>query len=519
MRFVRRDDVRTGRRRTALAAGAGAAALAASLIGLTATAQQKSAAPADAAAPAASSPQAAAPVSPPTLLIQPFRPDQLELVLKTLDEAESHGFAPGAYSTEAARRLLASRDEAERAQGDALLRRVLVAYAKAQHGDRILQVKAPADWALKPPPYDAEAALTAALAENKLGAWLDSLAPPFPVYGQLRMFLTRYGAVAAKGGWAPVADGAALKPGMSDPRVPVLRKRLAVEDSAVNGAEPSPVYDPMLVEAVQRFQARQGFTPDGVVGRATRTALNIPADDRIMQLRANLERWRWLPRDLPATRVDVNIPGAHMTLYRDGKPALDMRAVAGRPGDETPMLQSAIHTIVLNPPWNVPTSIASKELWPKARANPGYLEREGYVVLSTEGGGQRLQQKPGPKNALGRIKFDFDNPFAVYLHDTPNRAAFSRDQRAVSHGCVRLERPMDLAKALFSGNPDWNDQKIAGVLADEETVKAQLAEKTPVFLLYWTAYVDTKGVLNFRPDIYNWDKALLGLLDAGRESA
>ena len=503
MRFLGRQyDMKT-RRRTALVATASLAVVGASLIGWTALAQQP--------APNAAAPSAAEAVG----LASTLNAEQIELVLKTLDDAESHGFPAGAYSTEGPRRMLASQDPAERARGEVALRQVLVAYAKAQHGARILAVKAPAEWAMKPAPYDAEASLASALAENRLPAWLSGLPPQFQVYAQLRQYLVRYRAVAADGGWAPIPDGASLKPGATDPRVPVLRKRLAVEDSAVVGADPNPIYDPMLVEAVKRFQVRQGFTGDGVIGRNTRTALNLPADLRVEQIRANLERWRWLPRELLATRVDVNIPTAHMNLYRDNKVVLDMRSVAGRPTDKTPMLQSTIHTIVLNPPWNVPSSIATKELWPKARANPGYLEREGYVVLATEGGGQRLQQKPGPKNALGRIKFDFDNPFAVYLHDTPSRAAFARDQRAVSHGCVRLERPMDLAQALLDGDSNWSKQKIDDVLASEETVKAQLVNRTPVFLLYWTVYVDRQGVLNFRPDVYNWDKALVSLLDAG----
>lgn len=478
------------------------AVLAAVTIGLQATAQtaQKPAAP-------------QAPVSA-QAAVQAFRADQVELILKTLDQAESHGFTQGAYSAEDARRLLASGDPQSQARGQAALRRVLVAYAAAQHGQRILAVKAPEDWALKPAKYDAEAALNAALASDRLGPWLDSLPPPYPAYNQLRTVLARYAQVAAAGDWETMADGAVLKPGADDPRVTSLRGRLAMEDPSVQ-ADGGAVYDPELVEAVKRFQVRQGFNPDGVVGKGTRAALNVSAETRTQQIRANLERWRWLPRGLPSTRVDVNIPGGHMTLYRDGKPALEMKAVAGKPGNQTPMLQSVIHSVVLNPPWNVPASIATKELWPKARANPGYFEQGGYEVISTEGG-SRIQQRPGPGNALGLVKFDFNNPFSVYLHDTPNKAAFDRDVRALSHGCVRLERPMDLAKALFEGQSDWSEQRIDEVIAGGETVKAQLAAKAPVFLLYWTSYVDNEGVINFRPDVYNWDKALLDLLDARR---
>ncbi|MEO6378765.1 MAG: L,D-transpeptidase family protein [Caulobacteraceae bacterium] len=491
-------------------------------VGVAATGQLQSNPPSSATAslspkPGVAQPQKPAAPSAPAPLPpnRALQPEEAALAIKTLSEAEDHGFPAKAFSPELAQRLLADRDAASQAKGEALLRQTLVAYAKAQHGARAMSKAIPADWGLRPAKYDAERELALALEENRLQAWLASLPPPFAGYQQLRGALKQYRDVAAAGGWPKVPDGPTLKPGMTDPRVPSLRQRIAVEDSAIDGTDANPLYDPLLAAGVERFQARQGFTPDGAVGKGTLATLNITAQGRVDEIVANLERWRWLPRTLPATRIEVNIPGGAMALYRDDHAAMTMRAIAGRPKDRTPMLISTIHSVVLNPPWNVPASIAAKELWPKQRADPGYFEREDIIVKTADDGSTRLQQRAGLKSALGQVKFDFDNHYGVYLHDTPSRAAFARDGRAVSHGCVRLEHALDLAKVLLESNDAWPPEKVDEVTAGEETIRVKLPNPTPVYLLYWTAYVDADGVLNFRSDIYDWDKALLGLLDAG----
>jgi murein L,D-transpeptidase YcbB/YkuD len=192
--------------------------------------------------------------------------------------------------------------------------------------------------------------------------------------------------------------------------------------------------------------------------------------------------------------------------------------VAGRPKDETPMLQSQIESIVFNPAWHVPDSIARKEIWPKVHRNPGYLARENMMVVKTDDGGARLVQRPGPKNSLGQIKFDFPNPYGVYLHDTPVRATFSRSSRMASHGCVRLEHPQELAKLLLSGDPQWDDAHIDETIAGEDTVRARLPHSVPVFIFYWTAFADPGGPASFRSDPYGWDDLLISRL-AGTETA
>ena len=225
-----------------------------------------------------------------------------------------------------------------------------------------------------------------------------------------------------------------------------------------------------------------------------------------------MERWRWVPRQLPATRVQVNIATASLDMFQDNEVATTMRAVAGRPKDETPMLQSQIESIVFNPAWHVPDSIAKKEIWPKVRRNPGYLAREDMVVVHTEGGGTRIVQRAGPKSALGQIKFDFPNPYGVYLHDTPVQATFSRSSRMASHGCVRLQHPEELAKLLLQADPSWTEDRIEEIVAGNDTKRVPLPHPVPVLIFYWTAFADPGGPVAFRADPYGWDELLAARL-------
>jgi murein L,D-transpeptidase YcbB/YkuD len=374
----------------------------------------------------------------------------------------------------------------------------------------------PADWSIRPAAYDAQADFNFALAQDKLAEWVANLPPPFQRYRQLRTALGQYRAIAARGGWPSIDPGPALKPGMTDPRVVQLRQRIAAENAPGAIETTSPLYDPTLAAIVAHVQARYGLDPDGVVGAGALKALNVPVEARIDQIEANMERWRWMPRAWPTTRIEVNIAAAKLDVYDQNAPVAEMKVVVGAPDKKTPMLQSAIHSVVFNPPWNVPDSIASKEILPKGE---GYLEKNGFSWVSNGAGGSRLQQKPGEGNSLGRIKFDFSNPFGVYLHDTNAKTAFGRDARSISHGCVRVERPEDLAIMLLGSDPQWRDGKLDEVLADDETIRAPLAQKVPVMLLYWTVFADKEGQINFRNDVYLWDRQLIALYDRGLKVA
>ena len=435
----------------------------------------------------------------------PLTREQAALLVKTLEEAPSHGFRPGEFAPQAPSALLDS---------EAQLKAAIVRYAAAQHGGRIPGDRFLADWSIRPAPYDAQADLDSALAQDRLEAWLDSLPPPFERYRDLQKALGQYRDIAARGGWAPIADGPPLKPGMSDPRVVQLRHRLAAENPPGALDTESPVYDERLAAAVAAAQTRYGLEPDAVVDKADLAVFNIPVGARISQIAANMERWRWMPRSWPTTRIEVNIPDAHLTVFSDDRATDRMRVVVGAPRNKTPMLASAIHSVVFNPPWNVPKSIAAKELAPKGAA---YLSRHGYSWVSDGAGGSRLRQRPGEGNSLGRIKFDFDNPFGVYLHDTNARSVFEQDARSISHGCVRVERPQDLAALLLGEG--WDQPRITQAIDAMETDRVSVPQKIPVMLLYWTVFVSPDGQVNFRDDLYGWDQRLSEMLNLGRISA
>ena len=436
--------------------------------------------------------------------------EQLALILKTLNEAESHGFDRGAFGPVDLSQRFASTDPMVRAQAAVQVGPAIVRYAQAQRGQRIAG-KFLADWGIRPEPYDAPAAFAQAVAADKVGEWLASLPPPYEGYRQMRVALGAYKALAAKGGWTALPEGPSLKPGMRNARAPALRQRLAWEDDQVPqaGADAT-LMDRGLADALARFQARHGLAADGAMGRGTQAELNMPVERRLGMIEANLERWRWAPRTAAATRIEVNIASQQVELYQAGKLTESMKAVAGRKTDPTPMLTSNIHSVVLNPPWNVPTSIAAKELWPKQRSDPSYFAREDIVVRDS---GQ-LQQRAGPKSALGVVKFDFNNSYGVYMHDTPVKAAFARDVRNLSHGCVRLERAVDMARQVLSDGP--GAERIDPILLGGETTRVALTRPLAVYLFYWTVFVDGTAKLNFRPDVYDWDATLLRLLDAGK---
>jgi murein L,D-transpeptidase YcbB/YkuD len=444
---------------------------------------------------------APAPPPPAPVEIPPLTAAQAQTAMAALRAADLHGLQPKDYLGG-----LAEGAPSSAAQQTALAAS-LVRYAHDVHIGRMDPGEFPDMWAVRPAPYDPSADLVKALAEGRLQAWLDSLAPRYSGYFALKRGLARYRDIASQGGWKPVPEGPPLKLGDKGPRATALRARLAAEDALVPPSGPG--FDAPLQEAVQRAQRRFGLKPDGVAGKEMLAYLNQPIGQRILQIIANMERWRWLPSTMPSTRVQVNSGAAIVTLFRDDKPLLSMKAVSGRPGDETPMLMSEIHSIVINPPWNVPASIAQKELWPKEKANPGYLARNGYRVIPVEGGPARLQQASGDESALGRFKFDFDNPFAVYLHDTPSKGGFNAFARQASHGCVRLEHPRRLAEALLEGDAKWTPEAIDTQLEGDKTVRAPLPVKVPVFIFYWTAFAGADGQMQFRADPYDWDRDLL----------
>ena len=389
--------------------------------------------------------------------------------------------------------------DASSPDNDALVR-ALLDRARALHSGRIDSGDFLSIWALRPAAYDPLPGFADAAAADRLDRWAAGLTPRYAGYDGLRKGLAAYEAIAAAGGW-PVLGA------KSDIRM--VRARLALEDRSVTSAD-------KLVDIVQRAQRRYGLNPTGTLDARTLAALNVPVADRVAAIKANMERWRWLPRELPVNRVQVNIAAAVLTVFDGDAPVASMRAVTGRPGNETPMLASSIHSIVINPPWNVPSSIAARELWPKGRAA---LLAQGYKIVGTPETGERIVQPAGPKSALGQLKFDFDNPFAVYLHDTPSRGKFSSFDRLASHGCVRLEKPVALAQMMLNGSPDWAGATLQSAIDSGKTQRVALPQRVAVYLLYWTAFASGNGAMNFRDDPYGWDKLLAAKIDAAARRA
>jgi len=428
-------------------------------------------------------------------------PEREAALRHALGGAAEHGLDPAAFAV----------PPAPPAERELLLTDAFLRYATALARGRVEAHALESDWAFSAPAFDPGAALDRALAGD-VGAVLAGLAPAEPSYRQLQDALARYRRIAAGGGWRQVPETTKLKRDDHGPAVTALRRRLAAEgylaaDALAGG------FDSAVDGAVRRFQAQHGIAADGAVGPDTFRALNVPAAVRVEQIRANLERWRELPRSWPKTRIEVNIPSATLTVIENGEPRLVMRAIVGAEDHPTPVMRAHMNAVLFNPSWTIPASIVKNEIVPKAKRDAKYLERNHYVYR-----GAVLQQLPGAGNALGRVKFEMPNIYDVYLHDTPSRPLFKRVSRSLSHGCVRLENPRELALYLLSGRSGWAEEDIDRVIAAGQTERVPLPRSLPVYLLYWTAFVDAEGAVEFRDDVYARDQRLttaLATRDAG----
>ena len=385
---------------------------------------------------------------------------------------------------------------------DETLGRLTESYADRELGVRVRPAAIDRLWALSSPQHDVPAEMNAARAAGRLADWLREARPHQQGYEALQIAAARYRAIVGRGGWRRLPSGPALGENDRSPGVAPLRARLAAEGYSFAAQGDPATFDAALRRAVTDFQRRHALPPDGAVNTSTKVALNVPAEQRLAQIEANLERWRWLPHDLPPTRVEVDIAGAEAHVFEAGHEVLSMKVVVGDVRHRTPMFASRLEAVVFNPPWNVPASIASEEILPKATKNPGYLAANDFILVDG-----RLQQKAGPKSALGQYKFDLPSLFGVYLHDTPAKSAFGRRMRALSHGCMRLEKPKALAELLLAPQ-GWSPETIAAAVAAGKTQAFTLRVPRPLFVIYWTAVADASGQVEFRPDVYGWDAKL-----------
>ena len=363
---------------------------------------------------------------------------------------------------------------------------------------------------------------------------LRELAPPHLDYWRLVENAGRLKAIADAGDWPPVPPGATLRSGDTDPRISPLRTRLAIGGDLMSSAATEENYfGEGLAAAVRRFQSRHGLGVDGVVGARTIEALNVPARERLKQLSVNLERWRWLPHRWGDRYVLVNIAAFSLQAGGRDRAPLEMRVIVGEEFSRTPVFSEEMRYLEINPYWNVPPGIARKELLPRIKKNPAYLEKNRFELLAgwkedspvldpaaiewskifSYNFPGRLRQMPGPGNALGRIKFMFPNRFDVYLHDTSNPELFAKTDRALSHGCIRVERPLELALFVLQDDPAWTPERIRGLIDSGKRHVIHLPQRTKVHILYWTCWVDEQHTFHFRRDIYQRDEPLWDALN------
>ncbi|SNB61688.1 Murein L,D-transpeptidase YcbB/YkuD [Arboricoccus pini] len=458
-----------------------------------------------------------------------------QLVVERLAAADREGLDPEDYGVSQIAALAAKADMASLVERETLISAALIRYARDVHTGRLRSTMNGFDIPLSTLPFEAGGFLTAASTVPDLASLLDALPPALPAYARLRTLLA---SLSAKSGehWTPVPNVGKVAPGAVSAMIPALRQRLT-QSGDFKGELAGSTYDPPLVEAMKHFQARHGLNNDGVIGAQTYAALGDGTGSRLREIKVNMERLRHFDPDPSGPYFVVNIPDYRLQLITPdeatGKPvvAYEQHVVVGTAKDQTPTFSADMSYIEFNPNWHVPKSIAIKEMLPKIRADPGYLERNSYLLLS---GGQpvnpwlvdwsqvnaqnfpyRVRQTPGGQNALGQMKFMFPNSYNVYIHDTPSKALFARQRRSFSHGCIRLMKPMELADLLLQPQ-GWSDAMIHSVLDAGRTRVVTLKQAIPVHIIYLTAWVDENGKPQFREDLYDRDEVLATRLEARR---
>jgi len=465
------------------------------------------------------------------------RSAQTEALLGLVEQSSTHGLDPNDYHLASLRGLAdapAAASAATAADRDLLRTDALVRLAYHLHFGKANPRELYPGWSFTRSlgAIDPVQALEAIVAADSLADAIERYAPRLEQYRNLREALARHRAIEVMDGWPQLPPGPKLEPGSEDPRVAVLRRRLAATGDlrTVDVATPAQ-FDDALATAVRRFQARHGLEVDGIVGRQTLEALNVTVAQRIDQLRVNLERLRWVAQDLAGDFLIVDVAGFSARLVLDGRLAWSSRAVVGRPYRKTPVFRATMAQVVLNPTWTIPPTILREDVLPKLAKDPNYLaenhmqvvDMDGHPVDASgiewarypkEGFPYQIVQAPGGDNPLGRLKFLLPNRYSVYLHDTPTARLFSRPERAFSSGCIRLEAPLALAELLLDDPVRWSAPAIDVALAEGETRTLPVKRRVPVLFLYFTAEADADGTVRFRRDLYGRDPRVLAALRA-----
>lgn len=438
-------------------------------------------------------------------------------LIRLIEDSENDGLTPADYHLAAIRRVRQEVRTAASAEAvanlDLLCSDALVRLVYHFRFGKVDPARLDPTWNMivdLPGGIDPVTAMQQAIDSGRLFEIAGSYRPQHPAYVRLRQALAAYRTIERAGGWKPIPAGRPLEPGMIDPRVPLVRRRLAITGDLPESAarDTSTVYDAALGAAVKAFQERHALAVDGTAGPATLRAMNVPVGERIRTIRVNLERARWVMHDLPSRFVVVNIAGFMVYWVVDGQSIWESRVVVGKTATRTPTFRATMQYLVLNPTWTVPPGIMRREILPGMARDPHYLARHGLRMVN----GQVIQP-PGPSNALGRMKFMFPNPHNVYLHDTPAKELFDEPTRTFSHGCIRVEKPFELAELVLDDPVAWNEKALMDSVATGRTRTVFLARPLPVLVLYWTASVGRDNRLRFFPDVYHRDAAVARALD------
>jgi len=457
-------------------------------------------------------------------------------ILRAIRDIERDGLTPLEYHLTTLEGLLQERKQSTNpeleADVDILLTDAVIGMIDHVRYGRVRPVSLNPMWNVDPregaPPLEQDVARIAA--SHSVGDAIDAAKPNHFIYRGLVGALAQLREISARGGWPTVPRGKPIKPGAADPRIPAVRARLAASGEA-GAPSNSLTYDSGLRKAVELFQARHRLDANGIIDKDVIDAMDVSAADRADQVRVNLERARWVLGGLGDEFLLLNLPAFKAYLIRGDKNIWEGRTQIGEEAKQTPSFAATMRTIVLNPDWTVPPTILAEEVLGGMRKDKTYLAGKGLVVLdkdnhevdpgsidwgdaTPETFPYTLRQPAGSDNALGRVKFLFPNEYSIYLHDTPSRAKFEAESRTFSHGCIRLERPLELAEVLLSDQDPWTPEKINEVLESGSTENVELAHPVPVLIVYWTVSVGVSGEIRYMRDIYSLDPPVLAALNA-----
>jgi len=458
-------------------------------------------------------------------------------LLESIESAYDEGLDPNDYHFEQIKMYVAKSKKSklsltEKADMDFLMTDALILYASHLLEGKLDQSDLRKKWDVKrnEGPSNPDSLLTVTLHNKNIKSALEDFKPNHYMYKLMKFHLKKLRTEAENGGWPEVSEGETLKPGDSDERIIAIRQfLLAVGDLEKSKVDEEELFDEELEEAVKKFQIRHKLTSDGVIGKGTIEQMKVPIEDRIDMIILNLERTRWIFQQPDSDFLIVNIAGFHVKRISNKQEVFDSRVIVGKYHKETPVFKGVMKYIVMNPTWTLPYSISTHETLPRLKKDPGYLaakhmevmDRNGKILNSANIDWNQysagnfpfiIRQKAGPWNALGEVKFIFPNKYSVYLHDTPSRGLFNRQDRAFSHGCIRTEDKWGLLMSLMDDPEVWNMDKINEILKSGKTTTINLPKPINIYLIYLTAAVDQDNNLMFMKDIYKRDKAVLSAI-------